>query len=121
MIKRSIVNRKGLTLVEIIISMAIIGIVAMVFLSVFSSSFVNIVRAGVRTKAVAAAANEFHGDPSVVRHETIEVELPLPSGSTTIIDINGSIARGNVVVNEGSISNLEVQIEAFVPGFFAHD
>lgn len=42
-------KRKGLTLIEIVISMALIGIVAIVFLSIFSRGNKNIVKSGKRT------------------------------------------------------------------------
>ena len=47
-----ITNSKGLTLLEIILSMAIFSIIAVMFLTMFSSGFKGIIRAG--NKAVAA-------------------------------------------------------------------
>jgi prepilin-type N-terminal cleavage/methylation domain-containing protein len=45
-------NQKGLTLLEIILSMAILGILAISFLTMFSSGFKSIIKAG--NKSVAA-------------------------------------------------------------------
>src|SRR5690554_6222932 len=113
-------NNKGLTLIEIIVSLAIIGILAVMFLSVFGTSFLSIVRAGVRTRAVGEAADDFNNNPTIVSTKNIEVELPVPSGGTSVINIEGSYAKGYVSVNEGSIANLEVEIETFIPGYLDH-
>lgn len=111
---------KGFTFIEIVISMAIIGILAIVFLTVFNTSLVNIMRAGVRTKAVGAAVDDFSENPSVISSKTIEIELPVAGGSS-IIGISGSYARGMVTVTEGSVSNLNVEVEAFIPGYIDID
>lgn len=44
--------KKGLTLIEVIISLAILGIVAVVFLTIFNSGNKNILRAGKRTEDI---------------------------------------------------------------------
>lgn len=108
-------KNKGFTIIEIIVSLAIIGILAVVFMSVFSTGLVNIVRAGVRTKAVGTAVDEFYDEPDIISSDTLEFELPI-SGGTNTIEITGSYVRGKVNVTEGQISNLEVEVEAFVPG-----
>ena len=39
-------NEKGLTLIEVIISIAIISVITVSFLSIFSNSFIQVVRSG---------------------------------------------------------------------------
>lgn len=45
-------NKKGSTLVELIIAIAILGIIITSFLGMFSFGFNNITKAGIRTKAI---------------------------------------------------------------------
>lgn len=47
--------RKGLTLIEVIISIAILGIIAISFLSMFSNGYINIFTMGNKSKAVVKA------------------------------------------------------------------
>ncbi|MFL0268565.1 prepilin-type N-terminal cleavage/methylation domain-containing protein [Candidatus Clostridium radicumherbarum] len=47
--------RKGLTLIEVIISIAILGIIAVSFLSMFSNGYINIFTMGNKSKAVVKA------------------------------------------------------------------
>ena len=70
-------KNKGFTIIEIIVSLAIIGILAVVFMSVFSTGLVNIVRAGVRTKAVGTAVDEFYDEPDIISSDTLEISCPL--------------------------------------------
>lgn len=48
-------NKKGLTLVEVVVAMAIIGIIAMSFLTAYGSGVTNIFNMGHRTRAIAEA------------------------------------------------------------------
>ena len=48
-------NRKGMTLIELIVAMAIIGIIAVVFLRSFSSGYIGILNGGKRAKAMSSA------------------------------------------------------------------
>lgn len=108
--------RKGFTLIELIVSIALIGIVAVSLLSAFDASLFNISRAGVRTINTYTAENTFLTSPvaiSVV--QDIEVELPTSDGSTNVVIISGKIGRGSGTT-VGSYANVQVDIEAFVPG-----
>ncbi len=49
------INKKGLTLIEIIIALAIIGIIVTVFFSSFSAGFTTIIANGSKTKAMEEA------------------------------------------------------------------
>lgn len=50
-------NKKGLTLVEIIVAIAILGIVSVTLISVLTTGFVNIVMSGERDRAMSVASN----------------------------------------------------------------
>lgn len=48
-------NKKGFTLIELILSMAILGILLVAFMTVFNFSYFNIINAGSRTDATYVA------------------------------------------------------------------
>lgn len=48
-------GRKGLTLIEVVISIAILGIIAVSFLSMFSQGYINIFTMGNKSKALVKA------------------------------------------------------------------
>ena len=54
-VKRKLKNNQGMTLLEVIIAVAILGIIAAVFLNSFSTGFINIFNMGNRTKAMLQA------------------------------------------------------------------
>lgn len=47
------INNKGTTLIEIIVAMAIFGIISITFLNIFAGGYTSIFRAGLRTKAIS--------------------------------------------------------------------
>ena len=52
------INNKGLTLIEIVVSMAIISIIAVSMLNIFGTGFSNIFRFGRNSKDYYEAAGE---------------------------------------------------------------
>lgn len=54
---RNLKNQKGFTLVEVLISMVILGIVVFSFLNLFGTSFVNIYSMGTKDRAMAKASD----------------------------------------------------------------
>jgi prepilin-type N-terminal cleavage/methylation domain-containing protein len=62
-------SEKGLTLIEIIITMAIIAIIAVAVLSIFSTTFIQIVRAGNFTDATFKTQGEVE--------KLLTIKLPL--------------------------------------------
>jgi prepilin-type N-terminal cleavage/methylation domain-containing protein len=107
-------NRKGLTLIEIIVSIAILGIVAISTLTIFDMGLKNIVRAGVRTENVYDAEDDLEIAPQIVTYEELTVVLPTPDGDQTII-VEGSHVKGEAVTNNG-YSSVSVEIETYIPG-----
>ncbi|PKM57813.1 MAG: hypothetical protein CVU98_04240 [Firmicutes bacterium HGW-Firmicutes-3] len=106
-------DNKGLTLIEVVISIAILGIVAIAFLSMFSFGYTHVTNAGHKSDAGflahQAAEQEIAGgtiDPSVVVTSipsttiTINLDTPLASpmerSGTEIsfeVDKNGKISK----------------------------
>lgn len=56
------VNKKGFTLVEVIIAMAIAGIIAVTFIPLLTSQYVNIAKTGDKSKATYNAIEEAEKD-----------------------------------------------------------
>lgn len=107
--------KKGMTLVEIIIALALFGILSVAFISAFTMGFSRIIHSGHRTNAVGKAQEFFYSSPEVTTSETINVELPIP-GSTKTIAVSGSYALGKVTLNQGSDQEVQVEVLTFVPG-----
>lgn len=107
---------KGLTLVEIIISMAIFGILSVVFINAFTMGFTRIVHSGHRTNAVGQAQEFFYSSPVITTSEVITIQLPVSASTTTAITVSGSYAKGNVTLNSGTSQEVDVEVMTFVPG-----
>jgi|GEM_PF-1968113 len=111
-------NKKGFTLIEVIVSLALIGIIVVAMLGSFDTSLLNITRAGSRTLNTSAAENNILNSPvPVSTNETVSVILPIKSdGSTNTIEISGSYGSGLGNIDNTSYGNTPVEIEAFIPG-----
>lgn len=82
-------KRKGLTLLEVVISMALIGMVAVVFLSIFTTGNSNIFKAGKRTTQILSAQEKIDSKIKTNSDEGIEeVEVNIPGIAT--IKIKGT-------------------------------
>jgi len=106
-------NSSGLTLIETIISIAIIGIIAIGILSVLSSGFAFIMRAGdisdatFRSKSqIETTVNSFNTDPSPTN-----LSIVFSSDNSTIS------AKGQVETITQNVGNIEVDITFFQPKY----
>jgi prepilin-type N-terminal cleavage/methylation domain-containing protein len=91
-------NKKGLTLLEVIISIAIIGIIVVSFLSLFSNSFVQVIRSGNKGTSMYSA--------QTTAEDQLENTSYSESGSTTITVSWGS---SNLSM-DGNLKTLEVDV-----------
>lgn len=108
-------HKKGMTLVEVIISLALLGILSIVFINAFTMGFTRIIYAGHRTNAVSQAQAFFYTNPSILEKKDILVSLPT-SSSNVEITVSGSYATGNVSLNPGTSQEVNVEVLTFVPG-----
>jgi prepilin-type N-terminal cleavage/methylation domain-containing protein len=105
-------SSKGLTLIEIVVSMAIFGIVIVSFLSIFTTGFMGIVRAGQRADAAYLSqqkmTNKIIQEGSFIGTTTITYDFSASGGPS--IPINVSILEAETVIN-GNASKMK----SFIP------
>ena len=68
-------TNKGMTLIELILGMALLGIISIVFITVYTSSIYLAVRSGDRTKNVSTASGivENSLDGTIIQNSTTEI------------------------------------------------
>ncbi|KUK71915.1 MAG: Uncharacterized protein XD91_1647 [Clostridiales bacterium 38_11] len=106
-------NSKGMTLIEVVVAMAIIALIAAAVLSVFTTGFAAIKRAGNKSEAGFNA------------HSQIEITLnkrdtdPSPSNLTITFSSDGSAfnSLGNVETVTHTINRSDVIITFFQPKY----
>lgn len=105
--KKMLNNEKGVTLIELIISIAIMGIILISFLGVFSSSFKSIISAGNKSEAVFMSHEEVASvisgeetDENNTKYTTLSINLP--DGQK--IEIDGKTITVESNKNRGSSS-----------------
>lgn len=114
--KKTFLNTGGFTLIEIVVSLMILGIIAVAFLPVFSNSFAHIMSAGKRSKADYAAQkaieNRLAGSGATFDHiNTSEntTVLTIDLGPETIV-VQGKTV--NVTYDDGK---QKVTLTTFIP------
>lgn len=87
-------DKKGFTLVEVIIAMAILGIITISIITVFSSSFSNIFSMGNRSKAIAVASQKLEvlytipismRDSTTIKNTLLDDETIFVEGDETLL------------------------------------
>lgn len=104
--KRTKKIKQGMTLVEVIISMAVIGIIAVSMISLFTSAFVLITRAGNTSEALFQVHKEIE---TVLTNNSVadtptNIDLKFTSDGT-IVTSKGNHLKINITVNK---SNVEI-------------
>jgi prepilin-type N-terminal cleavage/methylation domain-containing protein len=111
-------NKKGFTLIELIVPIAIFGLITVTLISVFSNSFINIVRAGKRTEVVSRAETVLHGEGStVIEDRTVIVSLPIIDENDNEIikdiDVEVSLVEGTAIDDTLIRNILEVKLKKY--------
>ena len=101
-------SRSGMTLIEIVVAMAIFGILAIVFLTVFTSSLIWIFEAGDKGEASSYAQNDV--ETRIATSEAISSSDLTITFGTTSYSIQGGLVETNQVVGKKSS-----QLETFIP------
>ena len=76
-------RKKGFTLVELVVSIALLGMLAVVFLTMFSNGYINIIASGNRTRAVKVAETLLDKASKSANPDTINGE----STESTLADL----------------------------------
>ena len=69
-------NEKGFTLVEVVVSIALVGILAITFIPILSAQYINIYKSGDKSKATYDAMEKVEervSDPEVYKEQTGDV------------------------------------------------
>lgn len=84
-------NEKGFTLIEVIISLALVGIIAIAFIPIFTSQYVNVYKSGDKSEATYNALEDVENqisDPKVKEvdeaKDTIEKDNVIKFGEKEI-------------------------------------
>ncbi|MDD3832565.1 MAG: type II secretion system protein [Oscillospiraceae bacterium] len=114
MLKRCIKSKKGLTLVEVVVSLAILSILAVFILSIFASTFNSILGnsnlKNSNQNAAAGIENKFAGfDPDS------DIAIADEQAGSIEIDFGGQIveAQGNII--EGTDKDNDSKYYSFIP------
>lgn len=116
-------KRSGITLIEVILSIAIIGIIAITIFGAFAIGITNIGRAGKRTESVLLA-NDYI-DKAILNVDTInlypnedepivfvdilnDIRVGIPGVGDILID--GKIIESTILFNEDT----EIKIQTFI-------
>lgn len=99
--------KRGLTLIEIILTLAILGIISITIYPIFNTGLSNINRAGKRTTAISFALNDLRN----------HVGIPMDD-IPTFVNIDGFSAKevkGYSIKGLGIVDDVLVEIKAFFP------
>ena len=108
MIKKS---KKGMTLIEIIISIAILGILAVSFLTLFGIGFSGIAGAGNRSRAQYDVQTKIEEElSSSSTGGTDKISIKFSDVATDKIEVQGKIKTENTILN-----GKQVNITFFMP------
>lgn len=92
-------NKKGMTLIEIIVALAILGILSVSFLTLFTMGFMGIAGAGHRSRAQYDAQMKVEEDLNPVAAvpgiEVLKINIPGYGEAT----VSGSLETESTVVN----------------------
>lgn len=127
-------NNKGMTLVEVIVSIALVGIIASMVVVVFSSSILIAVKSGDNTQVTGMGSSVLEnslGDADIIASEgnlyVVGDTQPIATGvysevpSTAIVDFRGEgitnvIIDGTFMTMDSTSQQNETSLKVFRPG-----
>ena len=117
-ISNKLKNKKGLTLVEIILSLAIVGIIAVSIIPLFGTSIKGIARSGKRTSDIVTLQDNMVENIRKSEDGITEVATPI---SPVEVHIPGVTTNGPLEVKGDLLEVIDekdesVKIQTFIPG-----
>lgn len=107
-------SRKGMTLIEVVVSLAIIGLVATTMLGVFNTGLINIVKSGLKTNATLESEAILNsGSYSDVNSFDIDVEILDSDGNLSTMIIPITEYNAPVEIESGLAGNVSVNIKGY--------
>lgn len=114
-------STKGMTLVEIVISLAIFGVLSVIFLNIFLSSLTLTVRSGQRADMVSEISSSI--EQRIADDSFTDSDITTVSTSVAIIynkdtasesseAMEGVLVNGDLINDDGQL----VQLKYFIPG-----
>ena len=104
-------TKKGMTMIELIVSLAILGIIAVTFLSIFVSMFRGIMNAGHRGKAAFSAQQSIENSIATnIKDGT--ATLKITYNGTTEVTIQGKNQSGTATSGTSSVT-----VRVFIPNY----
>jgi prepilin-type N-terminal cleavage/methylation domain-containing protein len=107
-------KKNGFTLIEVILSLALIGLISVSVLGIFNSGLLNITRAGNRTEGTSKAQEDFVEDVVSYDNPVVTVVLPLSDDSTESIDMPVIMQKGSVIIDEGTRGEILVEVKKYI-------
>lgn len=104
-----LIKRRGYTLIEVIVSLVIVGIISVVIFTVFNAGLVNISKAGKRTTAVEEAVENIS---DIENTQPFEVDVKLPLIDNTV-NVEGTEVTGSANIIGDPIN--KVYITTYIP------
>lgn len=104
-------NKKGMTLIEIIIAIAIMGIITVSFLNIFASGYIGILSGGKHTKVAYDGQKQVENSilNSTSSHpQTLNITFT-DSASTQVE------TQGNAIVEEVIDGRYKIEVTTFIP------
>lgn len=105
-------NKKGFTLLEVIITIAIVGIIAIHIFTISSSGLRNIMNAGIRTKNIINLQNQLN--VQIKEYDNIGADI-------VMINIPEVVDNIEISGKNFSISSDGITLNTFVPNKFVID
>ena len=97
-----------MTLIEVIVSMAILGIIAVAFLNIFASGFIGVLSSGKRTEVGYEAQQAVEEAIDLQTSGADKVTIVFPDGPSLEIE-------GYMIVEEVNNGKEKIKITTFIP------
>lgn len=112
--KNVVNNYKGMTLIELIVAIAILGVILVSFLSMFGTGYIGIIKASKHTKVVYEAQKNIENQIILsTSNGSDQITLVFPGeGTDPDITIN---SPGKIIEEQADYDGRSINIRTFIP------